>query len=78
MSTTPNIQRARWFGWAALFTLLLFIANLVYGTWQLAQGASLSAPLDGVPEFLLLLLAVALFVTYTLLRSGGRPPPTER
>lgn len=64
-----------WLGWGALVALLLFVANVAYGKWLLAQGHSLSSPIDGVPEFLLLLLSVALFVTYTLLRVGKKQPP---
>ncbi|MGB7183129.1 MAG: hypothetical protein WBD34_08110 [Burkholderiaceae bacterium] len=81
MSMTPDVdtqaRRARWAGSAALLFFLLFVANVIYGKWLLVQGTSLSSPMAGVPEFLLLLLSVALFVTYTLLRAGGRQSPPD-
>ena len=42
--------------------MALFFANLITGKIRLLSGTGIAAPLDGVPEFILLMLAVGFFV----------------
>ena len=50
---------------AALLGLLalgVFIGNILIGKYRLATGTGTAAPLDGVPEFLILYVSISLFV----------------
>ena len=53
----------------SISTLLLFFGNVAIGKYRLSSGTGLAAPLDGVPEFLLLILSVIFFVI-AMLRAG--------
>ncbi|MEZ5727171.1 MAG: hypothetical protein R3E48_03645 [Burkholderiaceae bacterium] len=68
----PDGNLARRFGIASAVTMLAFVGNIVVGKVSLVTGRDLASPLDGAPEFLLLLLAVALFVTRAMLLSRER------
>ena len=65
----PSARRARRMLWISIGCAVLFIANVVAGKVALVMGRDLAPPLDGTPEFLLLLIAVAFFMSYALLRE---------
>ncbi|MGI9337615.1 MAG: hypothetical protein ACR2P4_03795 [Gammaproteobacteria bacterium] len=56
----------------AAFLLALFGANVSIGKYRLWSETGTAAPLDGVPEFLLLLSAVALFVVSAMAAETQR------
>lgn len=59
---------------AAALLLALFFANLIVGKIRLLTKTGVAAPLDGVPEFILLMAASAFFVAaLLLLEKGGAP-----
>lgn len=49
--------------------LVLFVANLVLGKLEVSSRIDTNIHLDGVPEFLLLLVCVIFFVISTLLKE---------
>ena len=67
--TDATARRARRLLWISIACAALFIANVVAGKVALVMGWNLAPPLDGTPEFLLLLVAVAFFMSYTLLKE---------
>lgn len=64
MINSPSAGRLCLFISAAL--VAVFTVNLCIGKYRLWSGTGTSAPLDGVPEFFVLLAAVALAVAAAL------------
>lgn len=52
--------------------LAVFAANLCIGKYRLFSGTGTAAPLDGVPEFLILAAAVGCFVVSALVAESSR------
>lgn len=50
----------------AIVLLAIFAVNVCIGKYRLWSETGTAAPLDGVPEFLLLLATVALFISATI------------
>ena len=50
------------FGSLSFVTMLTFFGNVLIGRYRVATGTGTAAPLDGVPEFLILSLSIAFFV----------------
>ncbi len=75
------MKSRRRFAAASLLLLLVFAGNVCVGKYRLWSGTGTAAPLDGVPEFFLLLAAVACAVAAairaeraksdTLKKTGG-------
>ena len=75
------MQAMRYFSKSALAAGVLFAAfavNVCIGKYRVWSGSGTSAPLDGVPEFLILLAAVALFVAIALAAERRAKAPDER
>ena len=63
-SVRSNAHRLSWvFGSLSFVTMLTFFGNVLIGRYRVATGTGTAAPLDGVPEFLILSLSIAFFVT---------------
>ena len=52
--------------------IAVFTVNLCIGKYRLWSGTGTSAPLDGTPEFLILLVAVALAIIVALKEERRR------
>ena len=46
--------------------MALFLGNIFIGKYRILTGTGIAAPLDGVPEFLILTLSISLFVVCML------------
>ena len=62
-------------GWLSLTSSAAFIGNMLIGKFRVVSGTGIAAPLDGVPEFVLLALSVAFFAVYML--HADRPDSQE-
>lgn len=72
----PRGRARRLAGIACLLGIAVFACNALVGKYRVVTGTGTAAPLDGVPEFLLLAASVAMFVVYMLSaasRPGGKP-----
>lgn len=70
-------KRAKWSRFGAIACFLVFICNVIIGKITLATGQGLAAPLDGPPEFLLLLSAIIFFTIFALCREQVRKSKKE-
>lgn len=59
-------RRKRQFGILSALTLGVLFLNALIGKYRVTTGTGTAAPLDGVPEFLILILSVASFVACIL------------
>lgn len=71
MSEGPRGRLRRLAGTCCLLGIAVFACNALIGKYRVMTGSGTAAPLDGVPEFLLLAAAVALFVVYMLNAPAG-------
>ena len=62
---------ARWSLRLSALAFAAFVANVLYGKWLVSSGHTMGSPVDGVAEFLLLLVAVALFMTFAQIRTDN-------
>ena len=62
---------------AAVLLLAALFANILVGKIRLLTGTGIAAPLDGVPEFILLMASAACFVAALLIleKGGGQGKP---
>lgn len=88
MSEGARGRARRLAGICCLLGIAVFACNTLIGKHRVMTGSGTAAPLDGVPEFLLLAVSVALFVVYMLNTpargdggkagdGAGRPPSPE-
>lgn len=59
-------HRKRQFGLFSVLTLVVLFINALIGKYRVATGTGTAAPLDGIPEFVILILSVASFVACIL------------
>ena len=76
---------ARNFFAASVLLTALFFVNLIFGKIRLLSKTGISAPLDGVPEFILLMFAVGFFIAALLVlesdqadEAGGASGPGSK
>ena len=67
--------RKRQFGIFSALTLAVLFVNALVGKYRVATGTGTAAPLDGIPEFLILILSVASFVACILYAEMAEEPP---
>lgn len=78
MSDLSTKQASRRYLWAAIALVALFFINLINGKLSLMSQTEPYLHLEGVPEFILLLLAVACFVISALLSKAALNPTEDR
>ncbi len=79
-NSKSSANRRRWlYGALSLAALLVFFGNILIGKYRITTGIGTAAPLDGVPEFLILGLSIALFVACMVYaeRAGGGGKTTK-
>ncbi len=71
------MRRSRNYLLASVLGILLFAINLVLGKLEVAYKIDTVVHLEGVPEFMLLLVSVVLFVVSALLRERAHDDDTH-
>jgi hypothetical protein len=71
-SQTDRARKCSWLKRGAFVCAAIFVINLLLGKGAIVFGWNLSFLLDGVSEFVLLLVTVTLFVIYTLMLEKER------
>ncbi|NQU59566.1 MAG: hypothetical protein HQ512_00380 [Rhodospirillales bacterium] len=65
------MERARVFFWAAGIVFALFVADILMAKAQVLSGATIPVHLGDTLQFLVLLVAVTLFIAGALVRERG-------
>ena len=72
MRNRDRLKASRYYLAASVVGILLFVGNLILGKVEIAYKIDTLVHLEGVPEFLLLLASVILFVASTLLKERAQ------
>lgn len=71
-------KKSRFYQIVSAICIVLFVINLIVGKIEVTYRIDTIIHLEGVPEFILLLVSVIFFVIGTLLKEQSKPNNTQK